>query len=81
MFHVDRYQGIDQNDNKFGWIEIGDGGIFFSWSYDPSAGKYEKIRQIVATMEEDSQSPPTGKWSWAGAERALRSHIRKYGIL
>ncbi len=79
-YSIDRNQGESQSGYDFGYIFIDEGGIFFTWRYDASAHYYEQVRQVVATMEEDTSDPPTGRWSWAAAERSLRHHIAQHGL-
>ena len=79
---VDRDQGINADDVRFGYVFIGEGGFFFDWKYDRDASKSEQVRQIVATLNADTIDPPTGRGDLrAKAERALRAHIRERGIL
>jgi hypothetical protein len=78
---IDRYQGDNGNGEKFGYVYVGEGGLFFTWRYDQDAKAREKIKQICSTIEVDEIDPPTGRWSLAGVERALRSHIARRGIL
>ena len=81
MYTIDRNQGDTQTGHSFGYVVIGDGGLFFTWRYDPAADLREQVNQVVATMEEDEIDPPTGRWSMAVAERSLRSHIAEYGLV
>lgn len=80
MFRVDGYQNDTEDGCRFGYVYIGDGGVFFTWRYDAEATKSEQIRQVVATAEEDEIDPPTGRWSWSGVEKAIRAHIRVHGM-
>ena len=80
MFRVDRNQNTTADGSTFGYVFIGNGGVFFTWRYDPVAPIREQISQVVATAEEDAIDSPTGRWSWGGVERAIRSHIRAAGL-
>jgi hypothetical protein len=80
MFAVDRNQNTTEDGSTFGYVFVGEGGVFFTWRYDATAPLREQIRQVVATAEEDSVDPPTGRWSWAGVERAILAHIRQHGM-
>jgi hypothetical protein len=80
MFAVDRSQGVTEDGCTFGYVFVGEGGVFFTWRYDASAPLREQIRQVVATAEEDEIDPPTGRWTWGGVERAIRHHIARRGI-
>ena len=80
LYEVDRAQNETPSGHTFGYIFVRDGGLFFTWQYDPAAGHYDQVRQVVETLEEDESDPPTGGWSYKQAERALRSHIAAKGL-
>jgi len=76
---IERYQG-DTDGVKFGYVFVGDGGCFFEWCQNRHLPRREQVRQVVASLTTDTEEPPTGRWSWAGVERALRSHIAQKGL-
>lgn len=81
--HVEAVQGTTETGHDFGYVHIGTGGFFFTWRYDPTASFRERTRQIVATLEEDEQDPPTGRANAnlrAQAERELRAYIHQHGV-
>ncbi len=80
MFTIDRAQNETQDGSTFGYVFVGDGGLFFTWRYDEAATKSEQIRQVLATIDEDDVDPPTGRWSMRGVEKAIRAHIRAKGM-
>lgn len=80
---VDANQGTTATGHDFGYVNVGTGGFFFTWRYDPTAGIREQIRQVVATLEADETDPPTGRANAnlrAQAERELRSYIHQHGM-
>jgi len=79
-YTVDPAQNETVSGYTFGYIFVGEGGLFFTWKYDPDATHYDQVRQVVQTMEEDTTDPPTGQWSWRAAERALRHYIARNGL-
>ena len=78
---IDRYQNMTTDDLPFGYIHIGRGGLFFVWRYNPAAKERDQIRQVCDTIEPDTIDPPTGRWSYRGVERALRTHIHRHGLV
>ena len=79
--HIDRWQGETDDDTPFGYLHIGDGGLYFTWRYDRRAARRAQITQVVETLEPDTVDPPTGRWSYRSIARALRAHIRRHGLL
>jgi len=80
MYEVDRVQDETSDGLPFGYVHIGDGGVFFVWQYDASKPVSEQARQVIATAVEDSVDPPTGNWAWAGVEQAISLHIQRHGM-
>ena len=79
-YDVDPSQNYTTDGSTFGYVSVGDGGLFFTWRYDDDAAEEEQIDQVLSTLEEDAVDPPTGYWSHESVETSIREHISAQGM-
>ncbi len=79
-YAIDRSQGETAGGCAFGYVFVGEGGLFFEWRYDEDAPHNEQVRQVIDTLSEDDNDAPTGVWTRTRVERSLRHHIAQYGL-
>jgi hypothetical protein len=65
---IETKQGINQNDEKFGYIHCGDGGYFFDWK--PTLE--ETLESITQDNDTTAEEPTIG---YTDAKEALRGAI------
>lgn len=66
---LDKRSATTEQGTPVGYVSVGHGGYFFVW--------HSTMDATVATIEEDSQDPPTGRHNISTVQRIVRAAWRR----